>query len=127
MCVCVQDSRHGVWRGLQGLCVRLGQSHSHGETSCSAHCTVMEENECVCNDPMVSLGGWIDPVSGRCVFGQERYGRGWALHRGSAREAITGEGNVPIHRSRGHQTSGQGRREEELYLYDFIHVTILEE
>ena len=30
-CVSFQDCGGCVWRGLQGFCVRLGQSHSYGE------------------------------------------------------------------------------------------------
>ena len=55
-------------------------------------------------------GGRADPFSCGSLFSPKRNRGGRTLHRGQTREAVTGAGNVPIHRGRGYQASGQGRK-----------------
>lgn len=55
-------------------------------------------------------GGRADPFSCGSLFSPKRNRGGRTLHRGQAREAVAGAGNVPIHRGRGYQASGQGRK-----------------
>lgn len=57
---------------------------------------------------ITSPGCRSDPFSCGSLFGPKRDRGGWALHRGQAREAFTGAGNVPIHCWRGNQASSQG-------------------
>lgn len=56
-----------------------------------------------------SPGGRSDPFSCGSLFGPKCDWGGGTLHRGQAREAVTGAGNIAIHCWRGNQASSQGR------------------
>lgn len=63
----------------------------------------------MCSSCFIPPGGRTHFACSWRLLGAECYGCGWALHRGSSREALPGPWNVPHHSSRGPQASNQGR------------------